>query len=69
MRDLEDILKFFAPRYRGRDVDDSGNALQCVGEIALDKVLNNSNFDLVAVLGVRLPQGVSLPRSRNPNEG
>ena len=33
-------------------MDDSGNALERVGEIALGKVFDDGNVDLVAVLGV-----------------
>ena len=55
MTNLKDILEFFVSRYRGRSVDDSRNTLECVGEIAPDKILDDDDVDLVAVLGVRLP--------------
>ena len=65
---LEDILKLFACRNRGCNVDDGGNTLECLGEIALDKVIDDDDVDLVTVLGIRLPQCVSLLRSRNSDE-
>ena len=46
-------------------MDDSENALERVGKIALGKVFDDDNFDLVAVLGVNLFQRVSLWRPRN----
>jgi len=62
---LEDILELFARRSRRRSVDNSRNALECVGEIAPDEILDDDDVDLIAVLGVRLPQRVSLTRSRD----
>jgi hypothetical protein len=50
-------------------VDNSGNTLERIGEIALDKVLDYDDVDLVAMLGVRLPQCISLSRPRDSNEG
>ena len=41
-------------------MNDSGNTLERVGEVALDKVFHNDDFDPVAILGIRLPQQVGL---------
>ena len=49
-------------------MDDGGNTLECVGEIVLDKVIDDDDVDLVAVLGIRLPQCVSLSRPRDSDE-
>ena len=49
-------------------MDDSGNALERVGEIALGKVFDDGNVNLVAVLGVNLFQRVNLWRPRDCNE-
>ena len=49
-------------------MDDSGNAPERVGEIALGKVFDDGNVDLVAALGVNLFQRVSLWRPRDCNE-
>ena len=68
MSNLENILELFASGQRGCNVDDSGNALECVGKITPDKVLDDGYFNLATVLGVRLPQRVSLPRPRDSNE-
>ena len=68
MTNLEDILEFFVGRRRGRNMDDGGNTLECVGEIVLDKVIDDDDVDLVAVLGIRLPQCVSLSRPRDSDE-
>ena len=38
-----------------RDVNDSGNTDERVGEIALDEILDDDNIDFVTVLGVGLP--------------
>ena len=50
-------------------MDDGRNTLERVGEIALDKILDNDDVDLIAILGVRLPQCVSLSRPRDSSEG
>ena len=42
----------FAPGYGRRNVDDSGNTLECVGEISLDKVLDDNDVDLITIFGV-----------------
>ena len=42
-------------------MDDSGNAPECVGEVALNQVTDDDDIDLVAVPGVGLPQRISLP--------
>ena len=49
-------------------MDNSGNALECLGEIALDEILDDEDVDLVAVLGVRLSQRVSLSRPHDSDE-
>ena len=64
---LEDILELFASRYRRCNVDDSGDALKCVGEIPPCKVLDDDDVDLVTVLGIRLLQRVSLSRPHDSN--
>ena len=48
-------------------MDDSGNAFECVGEIAPDKVLDDDDVDLIPVLGVCLSQRISLSRPRDSN--
>jgi hypothetical protein len=68
MTNLEDILERFASGYRRCSVDNSGDAFECVCEITPDEVLYDSDVDLVVVLGVRLPQRVSLSRPRDSNE-
>ena len=55
MTSLDDILEGFASRYRRRNVDNSGDTFECIGEITPDEVLDDDDVDLVAVLGVRLP--------------
>ena len=55
MANLEDILKRFASRYRGRSVDNSGDTFEYVGEITPREVVDDNDVDLIAVLGVRLP--------------
>jgi hypothetical protein len=47
-------------------VNDGGNTIERIGEIALGKVIDDDDFDLVAVLGVHLPQHVGLARTRDP---
>ena len=69
MAHFEDIPELFTSRYGRGNVNNSGNALEGVGEIAFYKVLNDDNVDLVAVLGVHLPQSVSLSGSRDSGEG
>ena len=66
---LEDISELFMSRYGCRNVNNSGNALERVGEIALYKVLDDDDFDLVAVLGVHILQRVSFAGSRDSGEG
>ena len=66
---LEDILEILASRYGCRNVDKSGNALECVGKVACYKVLDDDDVDLVAVLGVHLLQRVSLSGSCDSGEG
>ena len=66
---LEDILELFTSRYGCRNVNNSGNVLERVGEIAFYKVLNDDDVDLFAVLGVHFPQRVSLLGSRDSGEG
>ena len=68
MTNLEDILELFARRSRRRNMDNSRNALECVGEIVPDEILDDDDVDPVAVLGVCLPQRVDLSRSRDSNE-
>ena len=68
MTNLEDILELFATRYGRRSMDHSRDSLEGVGEITLNEVLDDDDVDLVAVLGVRLPQGISLPGSHDPDE-
>ena len=68
MTNLEDIFERLASGYRGRSVDNSRDTFERVGEITPDEVLDDNNVDLVAVLGVRLPQRVSLSRPRDSNE-
>lgn len=60
MTNLEDILELFLSGYGRRDMNNSRNALECVGEITPDKVVDDDEVNLVAVLGVHLPQRVSL---------
>ena len=64
---LEDILELFGDS-RCCDVNDSGNTLERVGEITLHEIIHDDDVNLVAVLGVRLPQHISLSRPHNPNE-
>jgi len=66
---LEDIPELFMSRYGCRNVNNGGNALERVGEIAFHKVLDDDDVDLVAVLGVHLPQGISLSGSCDSGEG
>ena len=66
---LEDIPELFMSRHGCRNVNNNGNALERVGEVAFYKVLNDDDVDLVAVLGVHLPQRVSLSGSRDSGEG
>ena len=68
MTDLEDILELFACRHRGCNVDDGGNTLECLSKIAFDKVIDDDDVDLVTVLGIHLPQCVSLSRSHNSDD-
>ena len=68
MANLDDILKFFASRYGRREVNNSGHALERIGEITLDEVLDYGDVDLVAILGVRLPQCISLSGTRDAGE-
>ena len=65
---LENTPKLFAPRYGCRSVDNSGDALEGVGEIALNEVFDDDDVDLVAVLGVRLPQRISLSGPHDSDE-
>ena len=68
MTNLEDIIELFASREGRRSVDDSGDTLERIGEIALNQIFNDDDVDLVTVLGVSLPQriGLSRPRDSNP---
>jgi hypothetical protein len=68
MANLEDIPGLFASRYGRRNVNNGRNTLEGVGEIAFYKVLDDDDVDLVAVLGVQLPQRIGLSGSRNPDE-
>ena len=68
MTNLEDILEVFASRYGRCNLNNSGNAPQRVGKITLDKVVNDDDVDLVAVLRVHLPQRISLSGSRDSGE-
>jgi len=68
MTNLEDIPELFASRYGRRNVNNSGNTLERVGEISLSKVLDDDDVDLVAVLGVHLPQRIGLSGSRDSVE-
>lgn len=68
MANRGDILEFFAPRYCRREVDNCGNALEGIREITLDEILDYDDVDLVAVLGVRLPQRISLSGTRDTGE-
>ena len=65
---LDDILKFFASRHGRREVNNSGHALERIGEITLDEILDDDDVDLVAVLGVYLPQRISLSGTRDAGE-
>ena len=47
-------------------MNDSGNTIERIDKIAIDNVLDDDDFDLVAVLGVHLPQHVGLARTRDP---
>ena len=49
-------------------MDDSGDTLERIGEIALNQIFNDDDVDLVTVLGVSLPQRIGLSRPRNSNE-
>jgi len=64
---LEDVLELFAES-RSRNMDNSGNAPERVGEITPHEIIHDDDVDLVAILGVRFLQRVSLPRPHNPNE-
>ena len=68
MTNLEDVLEFFTPRYGRREVDNGGNALEGIGEITLGEIIDYDDVDLVAVLGVRLPQYISLSGTRDAGE-
>ena len=68
MTDLKDIPELFATRYGRRSMDHSRDSLEGVGEVALNEVLDDDDVDLVAVLGVRLPQGISLPGPHDSDE-
>ena len=48
-------------------MDDSGDTLERVGEIALDEIFNDDDVDFVAMLGLSLSQRISLSRPHNPN--
>jgi len=66
---LEDIPELFVSRYGCRNVNNSRNTLEGVGEVACYKVPDDDDVDLVAVLGVHLLQRVSLSGSRDSGEG
>ena len=68
MTNLEDIIELFASREGRRSVDDSGDTLERIGEIAFNQIFNDDDVDLITVLGVSLPQriGLSRPRDSNP---
>ena len=68
MTNLEDIPELFAPRYSRGNMNNSRDTLEGVGEVALNEVLDDDDVDLVAVLGIRLPQGISLSGSHDSNE-
>ena len=51
-----------------RDVNDSGNTDERVGEIALDEILDDDDIDFVTVLGVGLPQRIRLSWTHDSNE-
>lgn len=65
---LEDILGLSTSGQWGRKVDNGGDTLECVGEISLDKVIDNDDVDLVAVLGIHLPECVGLSRPHDSDE-
>ena len=65
MTNLEDILELFTTRYGRRSMDHSRDSLEGVGEISLYEVFDDDDVDLVAVLGVHLPQGIGLSGSRD----
>ena len=67
MTNLEDIIELFASREGRRGVDDSGDTLERIGEIALNQIFNDDDVDLVTVLGVSLPQRIGLSRPRDTN--
>ena len=68
MSNLEDIPELFATRYSRRNMNNSRNALERIGEIALNKVLDDDDVDFVAVLGIHLPQRISLSGSRDSDQ-
>ena len=49
-------------------MDDGGDTLERIGEIALNQIFNDDDVDLVTVLGVSLLQRIGLSRPRNSNE-
>ena len=67
MTNLEDIVELFASREGRRSMDDSGDTLERIGEIALNQVFNDDDVDLVTILGVSLPQRIGLSRPRDSN--
>ena len=59
---MQSILVLFAPGCRRRSVDNSRNSLERVGEVTPNEVFHHDDVNLVTVLGVHLPQSVSLSR-------
>ena len=68
MTNLEEIVELFVSGYGCRSVDDSGDTLKRIGEIALNQIFNDDDVDLVTMLGVSLPQRVGLSRPHDSNE-
>ena len=48
-------------------MNDSGNTIERIGEIAPGKILDDDDLDLVTVLGVYRPQYVGLARTCDPS--
>ena len=49
-------------------MNDSGNTIERICEIALGKIIDDDDFDLVTVLGVYRPQYVGLARTCDPSD-